>query len=141
MEYLFMDDYASAKVNFIKCLEEEPEDYASLYNAIYCFEYLEEHDEAIDFLNQYLESNPYCEVAWHQLGKQFFIKSMYKEALASFDFAIISDDRFIGAYFEKEKFSKNLNAIMKPSRIMKSPWGWKTLHPLPIFVSENVMKN
>lgn len=58
MEYLFMDDYASAKVNFIKCLEEEPEDYASLYNAIYCFEYLEEHDEAIDFLNQYLESNP-----------------------------------------------------------------------------------
>lgn len=108
MEYLFMDDYASAKVNFIKCLEEEPEDYASLYNAIYCFEYLEEHDEAIDFLNQYLESNPYCEVAWHQLGKQFFIKSMYKEALASFDFAIISDDRFIGAYFEKGKVLEKL---------------------------------
>ncbi|HCO82381.1 MAG TPA: hypothetical protein DIT95_02455, partial [Arenibacter sp.] len=59
--------------------------------------------------------NPYSEVAWHQLGKMYFTKKMHKEALAAFDFAIISDDAFIGAYFEKgkvlEKMGKYNEAI------------------------------
>ena len=42
-------------------------------------------------------------VAWHQLGKQYFSKKEYQKALAAFDFAIISDDLFIGAYIEKGK--------------------------------------
>lgn len=109
MEYLFMDDFASAKDYFIKCLEDDPQDYASLYNTIYCFEFLSDFDGAIEYLNTYLENNPYCEVAWHQLGKQFYEKGMYKEALASFDFAIIADDTFIGAYLEKGKVLEKLN--------------------------------
>lgn len=108
MEYLFLDDYLQAKDNFIKCLEEDQEDYSALYNVIYCFDFLEDYDGAIDFLNGYLDKNPYCEVAWHQLGKQFFSKKMYKEALASFDFAIYSDDTFIGAYLEKGKVLEKL---------------------------------
>ncbi len=111
MEYLFMDDYNSAKNYFIKCLDIDFEDYSSLYNIIYCFEFSEDHDGAIEFLNGYLDVNPYCEVAWHQLGKQFFAKEMYKEALASFDFAIISDDIFIGAYLEKAKVLEKMGRI------------------------------
>ena len=103
MEYLFMDDFEMAKKNFMKCVEFDEEDYSSLYNVIYCFEFLEDYDGAIYYLNDYLEKSPYCEVAWHQLGKQYFSKKMYKEALSAFDFAIISDDTFIGAYFEKGK--------------------------------------
>ncbi|WP_224490018.1 tetratricopeptide repeat protein [Robertkochia flava] len=103
MEFLFMDDYESARDAFLRCLEEDMEDYAALYNVIYCYEFLEDFDGAISFLNDYLNSNPYCEVAWHQLGKQFLSKKMLKEALTSFDFAIYSDDTFIGAYLEKGK--------------------------------------
>lgn len=109
MEYLFVDDYVSAKNAFIQCLREDFEDYTALYNAIYCFDYLEDFDGAIEFLNNYLDRNPYCEVAWHQLGKQFVIKKMYKEALSSFDFAIYSDDTFIGAYLEKGRTLERLN--------------------------------
>ncbi len=115
MEHLFMDDFEKAKENFMKCVEFDEEDYASLYNVIYCFEFLEDFDGAIFYLNDYLERNPYCEVAWHQLGKQYCAKKMYKEALGAFDFAIISDDTFIGAYFEKgkvlEKMGKYNDAI------------------------------
>ncbi|MFT6370245.1 MAG: tetratricopeptide (TPR) repeat protein [Maribacter sp.] len=103
MEYLFMDDFKMAKQSFMKCVDFDEQDYSSLYNVIYCFEYLEDFDGAIVYLNEYLEHNPYCEVAWHQLGKQYYSKEMYSEALAAFDFAIISDDTFIGAYFEKGK--------------------------------------
>lgn len=108
MENLFLDDYISAKDSFIKCLEEDYEDYSALYNVIYCFDFLEDFDGAIKFLNNYLEKNPYCEVAWHQLGRQFISKKMYKEALTSFDFAIYSDDNFIGAYLEKGKVLEKL---------------------------------
>jgi len=108
MEYLFMDDFKLAKENFIKCVDFDEQDYSSLYNVIYCFEYLEDYDGAITYLNEYLERNPYCEVAWHQLGKQYYCKHMFKEALAAFDFAIISDDSFIGAYFEKGKVLEKL---------------------------------
>ncbi|MFI2742871.1 tetratricopeptide repeat protein [Zhouia sp. PK063] len=108
MEYLFLDDYDSAKEYFIKCLEEDAEDYSALYNVIYCFDFLEDHDGAISFLNMFLDANPYCEVAWHQIGKQYFSKKMYKEALSSFEFAIYSDDTFIGAYIEKGKVLEKL---------------------------------
>ena len=115
MEYLFMDQFENAKTYFIKCLDLDIEDYSALYNIIYCFEFLDLHEEAIDFLNRYLNKNPYCEVAWHQLGKQYFSLQDYKKALAAFDFAIISDDTFVGAYLEKgkvlEKMKKYEEAI------------------------------
>lgn len=108
MEYLFMDDFKLAKDNFMKCVSFDEHDYSSLYNVIYCFEFLEDFDGAIYYLNEYLDRNPYCEVAWHQLGKQYFEKKLYPEALTAYDFAIISDDTFIGAYFEKGKVLEKL---------------------------------
>lgn len=108
MEYLFIDDFEKAKQNFLKCLDVDQSDYSSLYNVVYCFEFLEDFDGAIHFLNEYLERNPYCEVAWHQLGKMYTNKDMLKEALAAYDFAIISDESFLGAYFEKGKILEKL---------------------------------
>ncbi|PCJ98294.1 MAG: hypothetical protein COA50_01950 [Flavobacteriaceae bacterium] len=115
MEYLFMDNYEMAKENFIKCVAMDEQDYASLYNVIYCFEFMEDLDGGIHYLNDYLERNPYCEVAWHQLGKMYYTKEMYPEAITAFDFAIISDESFIGPYYEKgkvlEKIGKYNEAI------------------------------
>ncbi|GGX09599.1 tetratricopeptide repeat protein [Aquimarina muelleri] len=108
MEYLFMDDFENAKTNFMKCLEADDQDYSALYNIIYCFDFLEQHEEAIEYLNMFLNKNPYCEVAWHQVGKQYFDLKEYEKALAAFDFAIISDDYFIGAYLEKGKVLEKL---------------------------------
>jgi tetratricopeptide (TPR) repeat protein len=109
MEYLFLEDFENAKYYFMRCLEQDGEDYSALYNIIYCFDYLEQHEAAIEYLNEFLNHNPYCEVAWHQMGKQYFSLKEYDKALAAFDFAIISDDRFIGAYLEKGKVLEKLN--------------------------------
>src|SRR5690606_858542 len=108
MEYLYVEDFENAKQSFMKCLEANELDYSSLYNIIYCFEYLEQKMDAIDFLNSFLDKHPYSEIGWHQLGKQFFDLKKYKKALAAFDFAIISDDHFIGAYLEKGKVLEKL---------------------------------
>ncbi|MFN4764300.1 tetratricopeptide repeat protein [Gillisia sp. Q332] len=108
MEYLFMEDFENAKFSFMKCLEADEEDYSSLYNIMYCFDFLEQKTEAIEFLNMFLDKNPYCEVAWHQIGKQYFDLKDLEKALTAFDFAIISDDYFIGAYLEKGKVLEKL---------------------------------
>ena len=109
MEYLFMDDFENAKINFMQCLEQDQEDYSALYNMIYCFDFLEQHEEAIDYLNMFIDKNPYSEVAWHQIGKQYMDIKAYEKALTAFDFAVISDEYFIGAYLEKGKVLEKLN--------------------------------
>ncbi len=108
MEYLFLDQFEDAKTYFMKCLEEDNQDYSALYNIIYCFDFLDQNTQAIEYLDVYLDTNPYCEVAWHQLGKQYFALKEYEKALSAFEFAIISDDQFIGAYLEKGKVLEKL---------------------------------
>ena len=108
-EYLFMEDFENAKFNFIKCLNYDDSDYSALYNIVYCFEILEQNNKAIEYLNTYLNTNPYCEVAWHQLGKQYLFFKNYAKAISAFDFAIISDEYFIGAYIEKGRALEKIN--------------------------------
>jgi tetratricopeptide (TPR) repeat protein len=108
MEYLFLEDFENAKQSFMKCLEADEEDYSALYNIMYCFDFLEQKVESIEYLNRFLNKNPYCEVAWHQVGKQYFDLKQYEKALTAFDYAIISDDYFIGAYLEKGKVLEKL---------------------------------
>ncbi len=108
MEYLFLDQFDNAIVYFKKCLGSDTTDYSALHNIVYCYDFLNKNVEAIEYLNEFLDTNPYCEVAWHQLGKQYFAIKDYTKANAAFDFAIISDDTFVGAYIEKGKVLEKL---------------------------------
>jgi len=108
MEYLFMDDLKLAKENFIKCLDEDTEDYSSLYNVVYCFDFLEQNEEAIEYLNKFIDRNPYSEVAWHQLGRQYYALKNYEKAVWAFEYATLIDDSFLGAYMEKAKTYEKL---------------------------------
>ncbi|WP_299123919.1 tetratricopeptide repeat protein [uncultured Winogradskyella sp.] len=108
MEYLFLDQFDNAIVYFKKCLEVDTTDYSALHNIVYCFDFLNKNEEAIEYLNEFLDKNPYCEVAWHQLGRQYFTIKDYAKANSAFDFAIISDDTFVGAYIEKGKVLEKL---------------------------------
>ncbi|WP_343330189.1 tetratricopeptide repeat protein [Polaribacter staleyi] len=108
MEYLYLDDFKNARLTFSKCVNVDFEDYSALYNVVYCFDMEQEHEEAIIYLNTYVEINPYCEVAWHQLGRQYFILEDYEKALTSFDYAVLIDESFIGGYLEKAKTLEQL---------------------------------
>jgi tetratricopeptide (TPR) repeat protein len=108
MEYLFMDNLELAKENFIKCLEEDSEDQASLYNVVYCYEFLDQNEDAILYLNQYIDKNPYSEIAWHQLGRLHYGLKNYEEAIRAFEYATLIDDEFLGAFMEKAKAHERL---------------------------------
>ena len=111
MEHLLAEEYKEASFFFKRCLEENSEDYPSLYNLLFCYEHLGQPEAAISCLNQVLECDPYSEVAWHQLGKILIETGKIKEALSAFDFAIISDDTFTGAYIEKGKILESIGMV------------------------------
>lgn len=108
MEYLFMDNLELAKENFIKCMDEDPEDQGALYNVVYCFEFLDQNEEAIAYLEKYIDKNPYSEIAWHQSGRLNYGLKKYEEALRAFDYATLIDDEFLGAFMEKAKSLERL---------------------------------
>ena len=111
MEYLLLENYERASYFFKNCLIDNPEDYPSLYNLLYCYDKLNMNEAAIESLNKVLESDPYSEVAWHQLGKVFLKSGKSENALSAFEFAIISDDTFTGAYIEKAKLLEMLGRL------------------------------
>jgi tetratricopeptide (TPR) repeat protein len=108
MEYLFMDKLELAKENFISCLEEDLEDQSALYNVVYCFEFLDQNQAAVDYLIKYIERNPYSEIAWHQVGRLNYGLKKYEEALHAFDYATLIDDEFLGAFMEQAKTLERL---------------------------------
>lgn len=108
MEYLFLEDFDTARFNFAKSLDVEYENYSSLYNVIYCFDMMKKHDEAIVYLKKYIEKDPYSEIAWHQLGRQYYIVYDYQQALEAFEYSILIDEEFIGAHLEKAKTLEEL---------------------------------
>lgn len=108
MEYLFMDNLELAKESFIKCLEEDFEDQSALYNVVYCFEFLDQNQEAIAYINKYIDKNPYSEIAWHQLGRLYYGAKEYESAIRAFDYATLIDEEFLGAFMEKAKALERL---------------------------------
>jgi tetratricopeptide (TPR) repeat protein len=108
MEYLFMDNLEMAKDSFIKCLEEDIEDQSALYNVVYCFEFLEQNADAIEFLKKYIDKNPYSEIAWHQQGRLYYGLKQYENAVRAFEFATYIDEHFMGAYMENGKALERL---------------------------------
>jgi tetratricopeptide (TPR) repeat protein len=108
MEYLFMDNLEKAKENFKSCLEVDIEDQSALYNVVYCYEFLDQNAEAIEYIKTYIDRNPYSEIAWHQKGRLYYGLKDYKNAVRAFEFATYIDEEFMGAFMENGKALERL---------------------------------
>lgn len=109
MEYLLADNLEQARHYFEKCLEEDIMDQSSLYNVVYCYEFTEQYEPGVRYLENYIEKNPYSEIAWHQMGRFLYEIKKYNEALNAFDYAVLIDDQFVGALLEKGKCLEKLS--------------------------------
>jgi len=108
VEYLYLEDYQSALYSAIKTLEYMPHNETALYNAVTCFDLLNQTEKAIEFLQDFVEKNPFSEVGWSLLGKKYLDIEVYQKALKALDFAIAIDDKFLSAYYDKAFVYKKL---------------------------------
>jgi tetratricopeptide (TPR) repeat protein len=130
VELMQIEELELALKFFFKALDEDLFDESSLYNVTYCYEFLNQQDEAISFLQKYINKSPYSQVAWHQLGLQYKTQENFKRAIWAFDYATVVDDAFLGAFFEKAKCHEEIEeyeeaiAIYKKAQKMADPTAW-----------------
>lgn len=120
LEFLHLEHFDTALQFFLYILDEDLFDESAFYNSIYCYDVIGQNDELIKFLQKYLNKNPNGQIAWHQLGVQYKEKKDYKKALKAFDYAILIDESFLGAQFEKALCYEGLGEYHEAIKIYKS---------------------
>ncbi|MCA4777247.1 tetratricopeptide repeat protein [Empedobacter stercoris] len=118
-EYLNLDEVYSALIAFRKALKFNPENDYSFYSIIQCFEDIHNPDECIDFLQDFIDDNPYSEVAWLQLGMLYNHKKMYKEAINALDYVIAINPSSIAGHANKALSYEELKNFNKAIEILE----------------------
>jgi len=139
LEYLYLENYKAALDTSLKSLDYDQGNATALYNAITCFDLLEETTQAIIFLKKQVKVQPFNEVAWSLLGKKYIEIYDYDLALEAFEFAIAIDDKFLGAYYDKafvlskkELFLKAINCY-EQTLVIADPTAFTYYHLAKIF--------
>lgn len=101
LEYQIIGDFENAYIFLHRTLSLNPDDEVALYNIALCFDILDKTQEGIKYLLAFTDENPYNETAWHHLAILYARTEDYHEALRAVDFAILIDEYFTAAYFEK----------------------------------------
>lgn len=100
-EYVNLEDPFSALKHYKQALKHDPQDEYSLENVMLCYNQLNRSEEAIDFLNTYLDRFPFSETAWNEYGQFFFNRKNYEEAIKGFDFLLAINSQSVGVYSNK----------------------------------------
>lgn len=103
MEYQVVGNYDLALKYLKLTLKDNPDDEIAIYNLALCYDLLDKSEEGIRYFLRFVDSNPYNEVAWYHLGILQAKEKLYDDALKSVDFAILIDEFFTAAYYEKAR--------------------------------------
>jgi len=100
-EYVNLDDPFNALKHYTSALEHDPYDDYSLENLMLCYSKLNRSQEALDFLNQYLDKFSFSETGWYEYGQFHFNKKNYAEAIRGFDYLLAINSQAVGVYANK----------------------------------------
>lgn len=100
-EFINLDDPFNALKHYKLALQYDTYDEYSLENVMMCFNQLNRYDEALEFLNNYLDEFPFSETAWFEYGQLHFNRKNYHEAIKGFDYILAINSQSIGVYGSK----------------------------------------
>lgn len=108
-EFINLDDPFNALKHYSAALEYDPYDDYSLENVMFCYGKLNRSQEALDFLNRYLDRFPFSETAWYEYGQFFFNKKHYEEAIKAYDYLLAVNSSVISVYSHKAACYEAMN--------------------------------
>ncbi len=100
-EFINLEDPFSALKHYKLALTFDPQDEYSLENVMLCYNQLNKPEEAIDYLNSYLDKYPFSETAWYEYGQFFFNRKNYEQAIKGFDYLLAINSQSVGVYANK----------------------------------------
>ncbi|MBL1221548.1 tetratricopeptide repeat protein [Chryseobacterium sp. L7] len=112
-EFVNLGDPFNALKHYRKALKEDPTDEYSLENCMICFSDLNKSDEAIAFLNEYLDEFAYSETAWFEYGQFYFNRKNFEEAIKGYDYLLAINSSSVGVYANKAACYEALGQYQK----------------------------
>lgn len=100
-EYVNLGDPFKALNHYKAALNDDLQDDYALENVMFCYNQLKKADEALDFLNHYLDRFPFSEAAWFEYAQFFFNKKNYEEAIKGFDYILAINSDAVAIYTNK----------------------------------------
>ncbi|MFA9289734.1 MAG: tetratricopeptide repeat protein [Solirubrobacteraceae bacterium] len=112
-EYLNQEKYTHALEAFKTALRYNPDDDYFLESCIECYDELFLTQSCINFLQEFIDVNPYSELAWFQLGLQHYDTNEFENALEAFDYAFVINQKSISALSKKAECYESLGLYEK----------------------------
>ena len=100
-EFVNLEDPFNALKHYKLALSFDQQDDYALENVMFCYNQLKRGDEAIEFLNGYLDQFAFSETAWYEYGQFYFNKKNYEEAIKGFDYLLAVNSQSVGVYANK----------------------------------------
>lgn len=100
-EFVNLEDPFNALKHYKLALTFDQQDEYSLENIMFCYNQLKRTDEAIEFLNGYLDKFAFSETAWYEYGQFYFNRKNYEEAIRGFDYLLAINPQSVGVYANK----------------------------------------
>ncbi|RQP14022.1 MAG: tetratricopeptide repeat protein [Chryseobacterium sp.] len=100
-EYRSLDDPFNAIKHYKKALMYEPDDAYSLESIMVCYGELKKSDEALVFINEYLDKRPYNDCGWYEYAMFQFGQKKYTEAIRGFDYILAIGAESVSVYTNK----------------------------------------
>ncbi|MDX8575447.1 tetratricopeptide repeat protein [Elizabethkingia sp. HX WYD] len=100
-EYKNLDDPFSALKHYKLALNFEPNDEYALESIMLCYSEMSRSEEALTFINGYLDNYPFSETAWYEYGIFHFNKKNYQEAIKGFDYLLAINPNSMAVYTNK----------------------------------------
>jgi tetratricopeptide (TPR) repeat protein len=103
LEHQISGNYQQAVKFFKQSLEIFPDDELVIYNLGLCYDLMDEVTEGIRYFESLTDLSPYSESIWYHLGMLYAKDDQAEKAIWALDYAILIDEFFAAAYFEKAR--------------------------------------
>ncbi|NAW51581.1 tetratricopeptide repeat protein [Elizabethkingia argentiflava] len=108
-EYKNLDDPFSALKHYQMALKHEPSDEYALESIMLCYAEMNRTEEALIFINNYLDNYPFSEIAWYEYGSLHFNNKNYQKAIEGFDYLLAINPHSVAVYANKAACYEALN--------------------------------
>ena len=82
------------------CLEIDNENEEALNRIWFSVELTESYEESIDFHQKLIDSNPYNDLAWNNLGHAYKGLKLHEKAIEAFEYVMAIDETYEPAYID-----------------------------------------
>ncbi len=90
-----------------------------IYELAYCYKNIGYHQKSVEFLNKFLEIDPFAENVWFGIGTSYAKLEQFEKAFEAFDYAIALNDQYISAYHSKAELYCNLGKYEEAALVYK----------------------